>query len=76
MIKFVFISSKQPQQSLVCNPNGCLQGYLTNGQLDQQSLFNRNTMNPFQEPNDSTMVSKGFIVQVIKSTSHLDGSSE
>ncbi|CAN6888620.1 unnamed protein product [Brassica oleracea] len=48
-----------PQQSLVCNPNGCLQGYLTNGQLDQQSLFNRNIMNPFQEPNDSTMLENG-----------------
>ncbi|KAH0911297.1 hypothetical protein HID58_034618 [Brassica napus] len=48
-----------PQQSLVCNPKGCLQGNLTNGQLDQQSLFNRITMNPFQETNDSTMIENG-----------------
>ncbi|CAN6840609.1 unnamed protein product [Brassica oleracea] len=41
-------------QQFLYNPQGSLQGN-TNGQLDQQSLFNQNTMNNFQEPNDSSM---------------------
>ncbi|KAL0800231.1 hypothetical protein Bca101_055406 [Brassica carinata] len=46
-------------QQFLYNLHGSLQGN-TNDELDQKSLFNQNTMNHFQESNDSAMQDHNF----------------
>ncbi|KAG2320705.1 hypothetical protein Bca52824_013918 [Brassica carinata] len=50
---------QQQDQQFLYNLHGSLQGN-TNDELDQKSLFNQNTMNHFQESNDSAMQDHNF----------------
>jgi len=61
----LFFFAKQQQQQLLCNSHGHVQGNLSNIQSDQQYLSNQNATDLFQEPNNSTMVNKFFVLILI-----------